>query len=46
MSLIMSVNESFMRLMTPDLVRQLPVQNGIDTEEASKPNEPPPPTQN
>jgi hypothetical protein len=46
MSLSMSVNESFMRLMTPDLVRQLAVQNGIETEEASKPNEPPPPTQN
>ena len=40
MSLGMSINESFMRIMTPDLVRQLAVQSGIETEEISKANKP------
>jgi hypothetical protein len=39
MSLSMSVNESFMRIMTPDLESRLAVQRGIETEEANKPTE-------
>jgi len=40
MSLGMSINESFMRIMTPDLAHRLAIQSGIETEEISKANKP------
>jgi hypothetical protein len=46
MSMGMAVNESFMRIMTPDLQRRLEVQRGIETEVAGKPKERPTATRN
>jgi hypothetical protein len=37
MSMGMSINESFMRIMRPDLQSRLAAQLGIETEEANKP---------
>ena len=46
MSLGMSVNESFMRCMTPDLERRLAIQTGMEIERASKPKDTAPAAQN